>query len=35
MTTFSGQALTIDAAGLDRISCNAKADPATGDEFGR
>lgn len=30
MTTFSGQALTIDAAGLDRLSCNAKADPATG-----
>jgi uncharacterized OsmC-like protein len=30
MTTFSGHALTIDAAGLDRLSCNAKADPATG-----
>jgi len=30
MTTFSGQALTIDAAGLDRLSCSAKADPATG-----
>jgi uncharacterized OsmC-like protein len=30
MTTFSGQALTIDAAGLDRLSCNAKADPTTG-----
>jgi uncharacterized OsmC-like protein len=30
MTTLSGQALTIDTAGLDRLSCNAKADPATG-----
>ncbi len=30
MTTFSGQTLTIDATGLDRLSCNAKADPATG-----
>jgi uncharacterized OsmC-like protein len=30
MTTLSGQALTIDAAGLDRLSCSAKADPATG-----
>jgi uncharacterized OsmC-like protein len=30
MTTLSGRALTIDAAGLDRLSCNAKADPATG-----
>jgi uncharacterized OsmC-like protein len=30
MTTFSGQAITIDAAGLDRLSCSAKADPATG-----
>src|SRR6202012_5769499 len=30
MTTFPGQALTIDAAGLDRLSCNAKADPVTG-----
>ena len=30
MTTTSGQALAIDAVGLDRLSCNAKADPATG-----
>jgi uncharacterized OsmC-like protein len=30
MTTSSSQALAIDAAGLDRLSCNAKADPATG-----
>jgi hypothetical protein len=30
MTTFSGRTLTIDAAGLDRLSCNAKTDPATG-----
>ena len=30
MTTTSGQALAIDAVGLDRLSCNAKADPTTG-----
>jgi uncharacterized OsmC-like protein len=30
MTTTSGPALAIDAVGLDRLSCNAKADPATG-----
>ncbi|HEY1841788.1 MAG TPA: OsmC family protein [Mycobacterium sp.] len=30
MTTVSGEALAIDAAGLDRLSCNAQADPATG-----
>ena len=30
MATFSTQALAIDAAGLDRLSCNAKADPSTG-----
>jgi uncharacterized OsmC-like protein len=30
MTTSSRQALAIDAAGLDRLSCNAKADPTTG-----
>lgn len=30
MTTISGNALKIDAAGLDRLSCNAKEDPATG-----
>lgn len=30
MATFSTEALTIDAAALDRLSCNAKADPSTG-----
>jgi len=30
MTTTSSQALVIDAAGLDRLSCNAKEDPDTG-----
>jgi uncharacterized OsmC-like protein len=30
MTTTSSQALVIDAAGLDRLSCNAKDDPNTG-----
>ena len=30
MATFSSQALTIDAAGLDRLSCSAKEDPSTG-----
>jgi uncharacterized OsmC-like protein len=30
MATFSSEALTIDAAGLDRLSCNAKEDPSTG-----
>jgi uncharacterized OsmC-like protein len=30
MTTSSHQVLAIDAAGLDRLSCNAKADPTTG-----
>lgn len=30
VTTFSGRALTIDAAGLNRLSCIAKADPSSG-----
>jgi uncharacterized OsmC-like protein len=30
MATFSSEALTIDAAGLDRLSCRAKEDPSTG-----
>jgi uncharacterized OsmC-like protein len=30
MATFSSEALTIDAAGLDRLSCSAKEDPSTG-----
>lgn len=30
MATFSSEALTIDAAGLDRLSCTAKEDPSIG-----
>lgn len=30
MSSFASQVLTIDAAGLDRLSCNAKDNPTTG-----